>query len=263
MELHIYRHISESDIECLKSDFRMPIHLLFDKHEQKADEQECAGSPDRAHAKAWNQPPADACANGKEEDYPEIMHGLHQNLFTAGPEIGAQRFHAASEISDAHGAGKRIAVHFTECLDLHGAGEGHYGVGNQIPGIREKSDREQEQDFNHQDQLSPVDALCLVVTLVNDLCCGNTQGEKGEGNQITNGRRKISVRNMLAEKNDISGLGIGKYISPGKIGICILKAAGHGQKGSGQECFRHLFVRLIAHEMVILSFLNGIMVISG
>ena len=76
------------------------------------------------------------------------MHCFDQHVFVAGLKIGAQGLHTAAEITDAHGAGKGITVYFAECLYLHGAGEGYHGIGNQVPGVGEKSDSKQEQDFN-------------------------------------------------------------------------------------------------------------------
>ena len=39
---------------------------------------------------------------------------------------------------------------------------------------------------------------------------------------------EIAGKNMLAEQNDITSLGVGEDLSAGNIGVGILQTAGHG-----------------------------------
>ena len=71
------------------------------------------------------------------------MEGLKQYLFIVCLLIGTQCFHTTSQIADAHGAGKSIAVDLSESLYLHGTGKGHQCVGNQIHIIWHKSNNKQ------------------------------------------------------------------------------------------------------------------------
>ena len=61
--------------------------------------------------------------------------------------ISTQRFHAASDVADAHGTGKGKAVHLPEGLDLHGTGKRNQSIGNQIELIRKETDQKQQQNF--------------------------------------------------------------------------------------------------------------------
>ena len=69
--------------------------------------------------------------------------------------ISTQRFHAASDVADAHGTGKGKAVHLPEGLDLHGTGKRNQSIGNQIELIRKETDQKQQQNFQNQNQLTP------------------------------------------------------------------------------------------------------------
>ena len=75
------------------------------------------------------------------------MSGFSQELSILGSAARHEGFHAAAEVADAHGAGKGIAVHLTECLNLHGAGKGNQGVCQHVQGLRQQSHRQQQQNF--------------------------------------------------------------------------------------------------------------------
>ena len=142
--------------------------------------------------------------------------------------ISAQRFHTAADVTDTHGAGKGKAVDLAECLYLHGAGKGNHGIGNQIELIRKETDQKQQQNFQNQNQLAPVNAFCLLILLTNQLGSSNSEGKENNRDEIVQRGAKIACKNMLAEQNDIAGLSVGEYLPTGNIGISILQTAGHG-----------------------------------
>ena len=142
--------------------------------------------------------------------------------------ISAQRFHTASDVADAHGTGKGKAVDLAECLYLHGAGKGNHGIGNQIELIRKETDQKQQQNFQNQNQLAPVNAFCLLILLTNQLGSSNSESKENNRDKIVQRGAEISCKNMLAEQNDIAGLSVGEYLPTGNIGISILQTAGHG-----------------------------------
>ena len=140
--------------------------------------------------------------------------------------ISAQRFHTASDVADAHGTGKGKAVHLPEGLNLHGAGKRNQSIGNQIELIRKETDQKQQQNFQNQNQLAPVNAFCLLILLTNQLGSSNSEGKENNRDEIVQRGAKIACKNMLAEQNDIAGLGVGKHFAPEQVGIGVLQAAG-------------------------------------
>lgn len=142
--------------------------------------------------------------------------------------ISAQRFHTASDVADAHGTGKGKAVHLPEGLDLHGTGKRNQSIGNQIELIRKETDQKQQQNFQNQNQLTPVNAFCPLILLTNQLGSSNSESKENNRDEIVQRGAEIAGKNMLAEQNDIAGLGVGEYLSAGNISIGILQTAGHG-----------------------------------
>ena len=79
----------------------------------------------------------------KHCDDSKIMTGFVQFFFILCLSIDTQRFHAASDIADTHGAGKCIAIDFTEGLHLHGTGKGYHGIGQKVACCWKESDHKQ------------------------------------------------------------------------------------------------------------------------
>lgn len=142
--------------------------------------------------------------------------------------ISAQRFHTASDVADAHGTGKGKAVYLPEGLDLHGTGKRNQSIGNQIELIRKETDQKQQQNFQNQNQLTPVNAFCPLILLTNQLGSSNSESKENNRDEIVQRGAEIAGKNMLAEQNDIAGLGVGEDLSAGNIGVGILQTAGHG-----------------------------------
>ena len=82
----------------------------------------------------------------------------------------------------------------------------------------------------------------ILVALADQLCGSHAQCKGQDGNQIVQNHWKFSLTKMLTQQNNVTRLGIGKYTPSGNIGIGILEASRHRQKGSGQERFGHLFL---------------------
>lgn len=206
----------------------MLFKLLLDEHQQEAYKQQQAGDPYGTKSKECDEAAAKPGTEGEQEDDTEIMGSLIQGFFVMGLAICTQGLHAASDVADAHGTGKGKAVHLPEGLNLHGAGKRNQSIGNQIELIRKKTDQKQQQNFQNQNQLAPVNAFCLLILLTNQLGSSNSEGKENNRDEIVQRGAKIACKNMLAEQNDIAGLGVGEYLSAGNISIGILQTAGHG-----------------------------------
>lgn len=126
----------------------------------------------------------------------------------------------------------------------------------------EAYDKEQ-QNFNQQYDLSPVETLVLLKKLADIGGNGNAQCKKQDRNQIVDCLPKVVVKEILAEEYDIAGLGIGKHMPSGNISVYILQTTGYGQHGCGQKRFGHLsvfkitksFKKIIFHNEVFFHFL--------
>ena len=117
-------------------DFRMLFELLLNEHQQEAYKQQQAGDPYGTKSKECDEAAAKPGTECEQEDDTEVMGSLIQGFFVMGPAICTQGFHAATDVTDTHGTGKGKAVDLAECLNLHGAGKGNHGIGNQIKMIR-------------------------------------------------------------------------------------------------------------------------------
>ena len=210
--------------------------VALPEHQAKAHKQQQAGDPDGAHPPQGNQTAAQAGAQGKQTDDAKVVQGLVQGARGADLAVRTQGFHTAAQVSDAHGAGKSIAVHFAESLHLHSAGKGDKGVGCRVPAFRQKSNAEQQPDLRHQHQLTPVQ-VGMAAFAADGFCGGNAHSKADQGDQAAQRSGKIPRKQVVAQQHDIAGLGVGKHTAPGKVGIGILQTAGHGQKCRSDKGF--------------------------
>ena len=102
------------------------------------------------HAHDGNKAASQTGTQTKQKDDTEVVHCFIDGLRVVSQAIGAKRLHTASQVSDAHGAGKSVAVDFAEGLYLHGAGEGNHGIRQKIPLARQEAYQQQEKDFGNQ-----------------------------------------------------------------------------------------------------------------
>ena len=112
------------------------------------------------------------------------MQGLPQSVFIVAVSECDQRVHAAAQVADAHGTGKRVAMHLAERLHLHGAGKRDQRVCANIPRGREEAHREQQHDLGQHDELTPVDAAGLPPAQADALRRGHTQCKGQNGDKI-------------------------------------------------------------------------------
>ena len=96
-------------------------------------------------------------------------------------EVGAQRLRSAAHIANAHGAGVGVAPHLAEGLHLHGAHEGHHGVGGGVQRFRQEAHRRQQHDLRQNDELPPVYLLHPLEVPVDALRDVDTQQERQHG----------------------------------------------------------------------------------
>lgn len=106
------------------------------------------------------------------------MKRFVKRLFIMSLSVGTQSLHPTSDISDAHGTCKCIAVNLPERLNLHGAGKGNKRIGNQIHFPGDKSYDKKQQHFNYQHNLSPVETLETLKGLTNQGRRGNSEGKE-------------------------------------------------------------------------------------
>lgn len=156
----------------------MFFDFFFDKHHQKSDEKKSAGNPYRSHAKQRDTVTADTCADGKKKDDTPVTQGFMQCVSIAGSDKSTQGVCSASDIADAHSAGKGVTIDFTETLYLHGTGKGNNSIGQQIKSGWQKSHSQQKKDFKYKNQLPPVNTLDTLKSDMNTFGNGDAKGKK-------------------------------------------------------------------------------------
>ena len=84
---------------------------------------------------------------------------------------------------------------------------------------------------------------------------GDTDGKGDERDQVMDGEPPVAGGKALAQKNDVAGLGVGKYLPAEQIGI--LQTAGYREKSGSPERFGHLSVKFVTQDdhLRIFSFL--------
>lgn len=50
----------------------------------------------------------------------------------------------------------------------------------------------------------------------------------------------VLLKEVDAQKHDVSRLGVGEHLAPGKVCVCVLQPAGHGEKHGCGKGLRHL-----------------------
>ena len=110
----------------------------------------------------------------------------------------AECFHTAAQVTNAHGAGKCIAVHLAEGLYLHGAGEGDEGVGQQIQLLRQKAHDEEHQDLEQHHQLTPVEPLHPLEL---------------EADELSHKNAPLARKQLDGHQHDVAGLGVGEDLA--------------------------------------------------
>ena len=150
------------------------------------------------------------------------MEGFVLCLGIAGAHPSAEGFHAAPQVADAHGAGEAVAVHFPEGLYLHGAGKRDDGVGQHVPLLWKETDRKQQNDLAQNDQLPPMERLQRLEPPVHHLGDENAKRKGQQRDEIVKDFIPLPGKQVVAQKNDVAGLGIGEDLSAKEVGISIL-----------------------------------------
>ena len=207
-------------------DDRVLFQIFPDEHQRKADQQKAAADPDGPAAQQRSAPAADAGPDGKQQDDAKVPQHPVPGLRFVGLAPDAQRLHAAAQVTDAHGAGKGVAVHLAESLHLHGAGKRDDGVGQQVLLLRQKAHEEQQQPFAQHHQLPPVERAHLPEALPHFFSGEHPQRKGAQRHQIMQHPLPVAIHQVGAEQHDIAGLCVGKHFAPEQVGIGVLQAAG-------------------------------------
>ena len=162
----------------------------------------------------------------KNADHAEIGQRAaeHGGVFIV--EILAQRFRAAAEIADAHRARVGVAAHLAERLHLHGTDERHKHIGRHVPLLRQKADEKEQHDLREDDELPPVDLFHALKAPVDALGNEYPEREREHRHEIAHGARRVALKKIGAQKDDVAGLGVGKHLAAAEIGIGVLQSSG-------------------------------------
>lgn len=169
------------------------------------------------------QPAAQRGTCKKQKNHAEIALCLAHGFGVAAYRIAEQRFHTGAQITNAHGAGKAIAVHLAKRLHLHGAGKADKTVCQRVDGFGHKAHRKQDQYLRQQHPLPPVKPA---FPQAHPLGGGNACRKKCKRHQIAENALRLTVDHGLRQQHNVAGLCVGKHVPPQNIGVGILQPAG-------------------------------------
>ena len=182
---------SPVDLPCLLPDLsqilfdrRVFFDFFPDEHERKAYQQQPAGDPDGLSCQPRCAHASNTGTHREQQNDAKITHHPVLNFRFMGLAPDAECFHTAAQVTNAHGAGKCIAVHLAERLHLHCAGEGNDGVCQQVLLLWQKANNEQQKHFAQHHQLPPVKPLHVAKALPHLFCHQYAQRKSTQRNQI-------------------------------------------------------------------------------
>ena len=114
---------------------------------------------------------------------------------------------------------------------------------------REKADPEEDQNFDKEGKLPPVQAAHVAKAGAHSGGQGNAQGKADHRQQIPQAIGRAALRDGDGEQQNIAGLGIGKDMPPGHVAVSIHKAAGQRQQDADGQRGGHLAVFL--HKITV------------
>ena len=122
-----------------------------------------------------------------------------------------QQFSTTTQISGTHGGSKMIAIDFSEALHLDRTNQCNQNIGCHIPiSGRKKSNRSQCNDFQQNDDLSPVEPAAFLEAAACDFGYKDAGDESPNRDEILLCFLKLSTGQIHRQKNQIAGLRIGK-----------------------------------------------------
>ena len=133
-----------------------------------------------------------------------------------------------------------MAAHLAERLHLHGADERHKHIGRHVPLLRQKADGKEQHDLREDDELPPVDLFHALKAPVDALSDEYSEREREHRHEIAHGARRVALKKIGAQKDDVAGLSVGKHLAAAEIGIGVLQTAGENDERSRQQRVRHL-----------------------
>ena len=92
----------------------------------------------------------------------------------------------------------------------------------QIQRVGQEPYPEQQQNFHHQHQLPPVQALGLAVADMDGLGHCHAQRKGEQRHQIVQHPRQVPVKGGLTHQHDVAGLSVGKYLAAANVGVSVL-----------------------------------------
>ena len=233
---------SPVDLPCLLPDLSQ---ILFDRrvffdffpneHERKAYQQQPAGDPDGLSCQPRCAHASNTGTHREQQNDAKITHHPVLNFRFMGLAPDAECFHTAAQVTNAHGAGKCIAVHLAERLHLHCAGEGNDGVCQQVLLLWQKANNEQQKHFAQHHQLPPVKPLHVAKALPHLFCHQYAQRKSTQRNQIVQHPIPLTIHDVGTQQHDVAGLCICKHLTAEQIRIGILQPARKRKEHRRQE----------------------------
>ena len=162
-----------------------------------------------------------------------------------GDVIFMQGLHPGPQVADAHGGGNAVALYLAEGLHLDAAGQRGEAIGPKMLSCREKADPEEDQNFDKEGELPPVQAAHVAKAGAHSGGQGNAQGKADHRQQIPQAIGRTALRDGDGEQQNIAGLGIGKDMAPGHVAVSIHKAPGQRQQDANGQRGGHLAVFLL------------------
>ena len=143
---------------------------FLNEHKQEAYQQQDTGCPDSSRSICNRKSAANTCTNGKQKYNGKITQCLMKQSWLSFTHIRGKSCGAASQISNAHGAGIGIAFHLSESLYLQCTGEGYHSGSQYVHIPRYEAYQEKQDNFYQKDSLAPMKAFGITEFVLNSFC---------------------------------------------------------------------------------------------
>lgn len=153
--------------------YRVPL-----VHQKEAHEKQGTGGEDCIGSEGGGEEAPQSRSQGKQENDRQIEACLLKHPAVPAAEVGVKGLGGAAKVADAHGRGIDMSLYGMKALHLQSTDKRDQGIGQGIEPLGEEGDQKEQEDFQEEDPLPPVEAA-LFFQMKTDAFRGDNAQEEG------------------------------------------------------------------------------------